>query len=128
MYMRQILLVVVVFLGVFSRVVTAEDKPLPLQPALRPAVNGETQCRPLFVKAMFGAPTIVFAYRTPDGKITGNSVLATQVRVEIVEGQAPTYEKTSVGGGDGAIFRLSQAECEKDRACLSELTPTKAAQ
>jgi len=97
----------------------AQDQPLPLQPTLRPdKIAGETQCRPLFVKVTFAAPTIVFAYRAPDGNTRGDSVLVTQALVEIVEGKAPTYQKAVVNGRDGALFRLDRAEYEKDSACL----------
>ncbi len=116
-----------IFLGIFATAMAEEQ---PLQPIDRPVISGETRCLPFFIKTTLIAAgeRIIFWYQAPNGSTERATVPKTQTIVQVPEGKvtAPTYEKTSVDGQDGALFRLSQAEYEKDRACLPE--PTKAAQ
>jgi hypothetical protein len=114
-----------VFLGILA---TAAAEERPLQPVNRPMIANlsETRCMPLFVMTTFGgitAPQIVFAYRAPDGSTKQDLVSKGRTIVRVSEGQASTYEKTSVDGKDGAIFQLDQAEYEKARACLPPPEP-----
>ena len=115
--MRQALFVVAL-LGVFAAVAMAEE--WPLQSVDRPAVVGEMRCMPFFVVTTFGGRTmerIVFSYQVPNGETKRDTVAKTRALVQVREGQ-PTYEKTSVGGEDRALFRLNQADYERARACL----------
>ena len=101
----------------------------PLQPVNRPVIAGlkETRCPPYLVMTTFGgiaAPQIVFAFKDSGGNTKQDLVSKDRTIVYVSEDQAPTYEKTSVEGRDGAIFRLNPVEYEKAHACLPEPTKT----
>jgi hypothetical protein len=107
-----------IFLGVFA-IAMAEERPL--QPINRPVILGEVRCPQFFVLTTFNghaAEQIIFSYKASDGSAVGDAVPKARTLVRINEGQAPTYEKTSVDGQSGVLFRLSQAEYENARACL----------
>jgi hypothetical protein len=127
--MRKTVLSLVLF-GVFAATAAAEEQSL--RPVNRLVISGETRCLPFFVVTTFGggaAEQIVFSFRASDGSAKGDTVPRARTIVHVREGQ-PIYEKTSVDGQDGAIFRLDRASYEKFRACLPEPTPepTKVAQ
>ena len=113
-------LLVTVLLAAFAASVAVAAEEKPLQPFDRQELAGETRCLPLFVATTFGGTTseqIIFSYDADDETAKRDTVPKLRVLVRI-SNRAPTYEKVSVDGQDGVLFRLSQEEYTKAAACL----------
>jgi hypothetical protein len=104
-------------------VLAAEE--LPLQPASS-KVASEVKCPPYFIVTTFGGaikPTIYFNFTDKKGEVQLGTVPTARTEVHIAAEEKATYEEIPLGGVSGAIFRLTQADYDKARACLPPATP-----
>jgi hypothetical protein len=115
--MRRIFFVLT--LGLCAAAIAEEQ--LPLKPIDRDASSDEKRCSEYFYSTTFGgsvAEQIIFAYQSSDGGTKRTAVARKRTVVHIADNL--TYEKTDVDYGDGAVFRLTNAEYTKARECLPQ--------
>ena len=111
----------VLFALALGCVVGIAEQQRPLQPINRQAMPDEKRCSDFFFTTTFGgavAEQIIFAYQASDGSTKRDTIPRKRAVVQLSE--TLTYEKITTENGEGALFRLSNAEYAKARECLPE--------